>query len=109
MKMILNGSRYIQKSDGFQMVLPTMLLILYDSVLYFMFKLLDEEASTDLESRSDVTYLSDFFHKINEVNIKKLQGTKMCFIKAKGIIMAFISKLSFYINCLLRLDLKNVY
>ena len=56
--------------------------------------------SSDLESRrADVAYLSDIFKKLNEVNIK-LQGTNMCLIKAKGIIMAFISKLDFY---------KNVY
>ena len=37
----------------------------------------------------------------------KLQGSKMCLIKAKGIIMAFISKLDFYKNSLLRLDLNQ--
>ncbi|XP_076804529.1 general transcription factor II-I repeat domain-containing protein 2B-like [Clavelina lepadiformis] len=59
-----------------------------DSVIdFFKFKLLDEK-------------------KLNEVNIK-LQGTKMCLIKAKGIIMAFISKLDFYKNCLLREDLNQ--
>ena len=63
--------------------------------------------SSDLESRrADVAYLSDIFKKLNEVNIK-LQGTNMCLIKAKGIIMAFISKLDFYKNCLLRLDLNQ--
>jgi len=31
----------------------------------------------------------------------------MCLIKAKGIIMAFISKLDFYKNCFLRLDLNQ--
>ena len=31
----------------------------------------------------------------------------MCLIKAKEIIMAFISKLDFYKNCLLRLDLNQ--
>ena len=31
----------------------------------------------------------------------------MCLIKAKGIMMAFISKLDFYKNCLLRLDLNQ--
>ena len=56
--------------------------------------------STDLESRrADVAYLSDIFNKLNDVNIK-LQETKMCLIKAKEIIMAFISKLNFYKNCL---------
>ena len=51
--------------------------------------------STDLESkRVDVAYLSDIFSKLNEVNVK-LQGSKMCLIKANGIIMAFISKLIF--------------
>ena len=63
--------------------------------------------TTDLESRkTDVAYLSDIFNKLNEVNIK-LQGTKMCLIKAKAIIMAFIGKLDFYKNCLLRLDLNQ--
>ena len=62
--------------------------------------------SLDLESRrADVAYL-DIFNKLNKVNIK-LQGTNMCLIKAKGIIMAFISKLDFYKNCLLRLDLNQ--
>ena len=81
---------------------------LYDSVIdFFKFKLLDEKVSSDLESRrADVAYLSDIFKKLNEVNIK-LQGTNMCLIKAKGIIMAFISKLDFYKNCLLRLDLNQ--
>lgn len=81
---------------------------LYDSVIdFFKLKLLDETVSTDLESRrADVAYLSDIFNKLNEVNIK-LQGTKMCLIKAKGIIMAFISKLEFYKNCLLRVDLHQ--
>ncbi|XP_068229546.1 SCAN domain-containing protein 3-like [Palaemon carinicauda] len=81
---------------------------LYDSVLdFFKCKLLDEKISTHLENRrADVAYLSDIFNKLNEVNIK-LQGTKMCLIKAKGIIMAFISKLDFYKSCLLRLDLNQ--
>ncbi|XP_068234219.1 protein FAM200C-like [Palaemon carinicauda] len=81
---------------------------LYDSVLdFFKCKLLDEKISTDLENRrADVAYLSNIFNKLNEVNIK-LQGTKMCLIKAKGIIMAFISKLDFYKSCLLRLDLNQ--
>ncbi|XP_068234353.1 SCAN domain-containing protein 3-like [Palaemon carinicauda] len=81
---------------------------LYDSVLdFFKCKLLDEKISTDLENRrADVAYLSDIFNKLNEVNIK-LQGTKMCLIKAKGIIMAFISKLDFYKSCLLRPDLNQ--
>ena len=81
---------------------------LYDSVIdFFKFKLLDEKVSSDLESRrADVAYLSDIFKKLNEVNIT-LQGTKMCLIKAKGIIMAFISKLDFYKKCLLRLDLNQ--
>ena len=81
---------------------------LYDSVIdFFKFKLLDEKVSSDFESRrADVAYLSDIFKKLNEVNIK-LQGTNMCLIKAKGIIMAFISKLDFCKNCLLRLDLNQ--
>ena len=81
---------------------------LCDSVIdFFKLKLLDEKVSSDLESRrADVAYLSDIFKKLNEVNIT-LQGTKMCLIKAKGIIMAFISKLDFYKNCLLRLDLNQ--
>ena len=81
---------------------------LYDSVIdFFKFKLLDEKVSSDLESRrADVAYLSDIFKKLNEVNIK-LQGTNMCLIKAMGIIMAFICKLDFYKNCLLRLDLNQ--
>ena len=47
-----------------------------------------------------------FFNKLNEVNIK-LQENKMCRIKSKGIIMAFISKLDSYKNCLLRLDFHH--
>ena len=63
--------------------------------------------STDLESRrADAAYFTDIFNKLNEVNIK-LQRSKMCLIKAKEIIMAFISKLYFYKNCSLRLDLNQ--
>ena len=63
--------------------------------------------STDLESRrADVDYLSDIFNKLNDVNIK-LQETKMCLIKTKEIVMAFISKLDFCKNRLLRLDLNQ--
>ena len=81
---------------------------LYNSVVdFFKFNLLDGKVSLDLESRrADVAYLSDIFKKLNEVSIK-LQGTNMCLIKAKGIIMTFIGKLDFYKNCLLRLDLNQ--
>ena len=83
---------------------------LYDTVLYFFkFKVLDEKMSIDLESRrEDVAYLSNIFSKLNEVNVK-LQDSKMYLIKTKGIIMAFISKLDFYKNSLLRLDFFLAY
>ena len=60
---------------------------LYDTLLdLFKFKVMDEKMRTDLESRrADIAYLSDIFSKLNEVNVK-LQGSKMCLIKAKGII-----------------------
>ncbi|ETE56436.1 Zinc finger BED domain-containing protein 5, partial [Ophiophagus hannah] len=40
----------------------------------------------------DPTYLTDAFDKLNEVNVK-LQGDKINFLKAKGVICSFISKL----------------
>uniref|UniRef100_A0A670XYV0 DUF4371 domain-containing protein n=1 Tax=Pseudonaja textilis TaxID=8673 RepID=A0A670XYV0_PSETE len=40
----------------------------------------------------DPTYLADVFDKLNEVNVK-LQGDKINFLKAKGVICSFISKL----------------
>ena len=109
MKKNLNDSCYIQKSGGFQKenVYNAFITSIILLLISFKFNLLDGKVSLDLESRrADVAYLSDIFKKLNEVNIK-LQGTNMCLIKAKGIIMTFIGKLDFYKNCLLRLDLNQ--
>lgn len=76
---------------------------LYDTILEFL-KSVDQIMCNEVENkRPDVAYLSDIFNKLNEINIK-LQGNKMNLIKAKGIIMAFISKITFYKNSIARRD-----
>ncbi|KAJ8021476.1 General transcription factor II-I repeat domain-containing protein 2 [Holothuria leucospilota] len=52
----------------------------------------------------DAAYLSDIFDKLNEVNLK-LQGEKMNLIKAKGIITAFMAKLTLFRNNIGRYEL----
>ncbi|KAL4135435.1 hypothetical protein QTP88_007044 [Uroleucon formosanum] len=47
------------------------------------------------QRKIEIGYLTDIFEKMNEVNLK-LQGNKMNFIKAKGIISSFIFKLDLY-------------
>lgn len=56
----------------------------------------DEALRDELANRRlDIAYLADIFEKQNEVNTK-LQGGNMNFIKAKGIVCSFISKLGLY-------------
>uniref|UniRef100_A0A8C6YAI7 SCAN domain-containing protein 3 n=1 Tax=Naja naja TaxID=35670 RepID=A0A8C6YAI7_NAJNA len=65
---------------------------LFDTVVKFL-ESIDPSLSSSLKLRRlDVAYLADVFDKLNEVNIK-LQGDKINFLKAKGVICSFISKL----------------
>ncbi|KAG9481570.1 hypothetical protein GDO78_010682 [Eleutherodactylus coqui] len=67
----------------------------------------DPSLCNAIELRSlDVAYLTDIFSKLNEVNTK-LQGDKMNFIKAKGIISSFIAKLDLHTNNLSRRKLTK--
>ncbi|XP_042208421.1 protein FAM200A-like [Homarus americanus] len=65
----------------------------------------DQKLCSEVETRrTDVAYLSDIFDNLSEINIK-LQGKKMNIIKAKGIIMGFISMLTLFKNNLGRHEL----
>lgn len=76
---------------------------LYETILEFL-NSCDENMCKKLRNeRVDIAYLSNIFEKLNEVNIK-LQGSNMNLIKAKGIINAFISKLSIFKERLSRKD-----
>ena len=56
----------------------------------------DEALRDEIANRClDIADLADIFEKQNEVNTK-LQGGNMNFIKAKGIVCSFISKLGLY-------------
>jgi len=68
---------------------------LFDSIIEFLDKI-DPVLKENLKQRKiEIGYLTDIFEKMNEVNLK-LQGNKMNFIKAKGIISSFIFKLDLY-------------
>jgi hypothetical protein len=67
---------------------------LFDTIIEFLDKI-DPVLKENLKQRKiEIGYLTDIFEKMNEVNLK-LQGNKMNFIKAKGIISSFIFKFDF--------------
>ena len=74
---------------------------LYDTVVKFL-KETDDNPNVEFSDRHvDLAYLPDIFDKLNEVNLK-LQGKESNLIKAKSVVMGFISKLTLFkqhINC----------
>jgi len=62
--------------------------------------------ATDGAQKIEIGYLTDIFEIMNEVNLK-LQGNKMNFIKAKGIISSFIFKLVLYRTNINRQELSQ--
>uniref|UniRef100_A0ABM5G983 Zinc finger MYM-type protein 6-like n=1 Tax=Pogona vitticeps TaxID=103695 RepID=A0ABM5G983_9SAUR len=79
---------------------------LFDTVVEFL-ESIDPSLSSSLKLRRlDVAYLNDVFDKLNEVNIK-LQGDKINFIKAKGVICSFISKLDLLASNMSRQELHQ--
>ncbi|XP_013913991.1 PREDICTED: zinc finger MYM-type protein 6-like [Thamnophis sirtalis] len=65
---------------------------LFDTVVEFLESINPSLSSSLKLQHLAVAYLADVFDKLNEVNVK-LQGNKINFIKAKGVICSFISKL----------------
>lgn len=79
---------------------------LYDTIIEFL-ESNDQELLEEMLTRKlDIAYLADIFEKLNEVNLK-LQGVDMNLIKAKGVVAAFIGKLSLYKSNLSRRDLRQ--
>ena len=68
---------------------------LFDTIVEFLRTNDEELCETITDLKTDISYLADVFEKLNEVNVK-LQGKDMNLIKAKGIVAAFIDKLSIY-------------
>ena len=68
---------------------------LYDIIVEFL-KGTDDNLSIEFSDRQvDLAYLSDIFDKLNEVNLK-LQGKESNVMKAKSVVMFFISKLTLF-------------
>lgn len=71
---------------------------LYEMTLFLNFFVQMAKNCREVETRrTDVAYLSDIFDKLNDIDIN-LRGKKLNFIKAKGIIMGFMTKLSLFEN-----------
>jgi zinc finger BED domain-containing protein 5/7/8/9 len=68
---------------------------LYDSVLEFFEEVRIDLRNELIERKHDVAYMSDLFSKFNEVNLQ-LQGNDVNLIKAKTVVLTFISKLLMY-------------
>ena len=68
---------------------------LYESVVEFLKEIDSALADAITSAKHDVAYLCDFFEKMNEMNLK-LQGQGMNLIRAKGIVLSFMSKLTLF-------------
>ena len=79
---------------------------LFDSILTFLREHDQNLFESVLRIKNDIAYLTDFFEKMNEVQTK-LQGADQTLVKAKGIISAFLSKLSLFNAQLLRGDFHS--
>ena len=67
----------------------------FDSVLEFLDNKDNSLKDNLKKKKTDIAYLTDLFHKFNEVNIQ-LQGDDLNLIKTKSVISAFMSKLQLY-------------
>lgn len=77
---------------------------LYESVVEFLQQFDTALAEAITSVKHDIAYLCDFFEKMNEMNLK-LQGEGMNLIRAKGIVLSFISKLTLFKQNLARHEL----
>nr|XP_020653392.1 SCAN domain-containing protein 3-like [Pogona vitticeps]XP_020653393.1 SCAN domain-containing protein 3-like [Pogona vitticeps] len=79
---------------------------LFDTAVEFLESIEPSLSSSLKLRRLDIAYLADVFDKLNEVNVK-LQGDKINFIKAKGVICSFLSKLDLLASNMSRQELYH--
>lgn len=80
---------------------------LFDSAVQFLNEVGCGSLAIEVETRKhDIAYLTDFFSKLNEVQLK-LQGCGTTLVQSKSVIVAFINKLNFFRVCLERGDLQH--
>ena len=66
---------------------------LYDTTVKFLLSNREDDLAKDIDyTRGDVTYLSDIFEKMNQIN-PKLQGPNFNLIEAKAAVLTFVKKL----------------